>query len=575
MPCRLNSVGHRVIFIMRLLDERNFKMAKSKKHWGNQRSSSASASGVTLLSQAKPLLLADASRWETAKASNPSVAGQGYSIIAATSGRDGSSTGNARRSQPAARTQPPRSARRYVMAALGCGALFCTAYATGMFLNAAYATDLKLAKGGIDLNWREGKTGAVQPTLNIPFNKSALAATLDVSDRIRLKVYERDDLSGEYAVREDGSIMVPYLGRVAANGRTTLDLEQAITEKLLETTERTLNVSVEISQQRPVYVVGLVDKPGAYPYLRGMSVLQALAVSGGFQRTPGQLALALDASKESGVARLASEKLKSAIARQSRVAAEIKGATSIAMPARLLDISDKSEAQALIHIEAQVLAQRQGLRRAQFASIDREITSMTELLATMTEQRNQIERRVNTLDRDQEEIRGITRRGLATRQRVQSAERDVADGRGQLSTLVAQITRAERELSVLRGSKEARGLEQKAELELQFQTLSDEVRVLEQSIAHSSGLIRQIMGGQFGSLDRNVQQTGVFEIVRRQGDRATTIRVDELTTVLPGDVLRVSLADDVPRNRSGDEKVKASAEFERTTINSSLDKTSN
>ena len=48
------------------------------------------------------------------------------------------------------------------------------------------------------------------------------------------------------------------------------------------------DVSIEIIQFRPFYVVGHVEHPGEYPYRPGMNVLQALAIAGGDVRIANQ-----------------------------------------------------------------------------------------------------------------------------------------------------------------------------------------------------------------------------------------------------------------------------------------------
>jgi polysaccharide export outer membrane protein len=106
---------------------------------------------------------------------------------------------------------------------------------------------------------------------------------LDSGDVVRVLVYNEPNLSASYTVGEDGAILLPVIGAVQARGLTVDQLQAAIATKL-----RTGNiltnpgVGVEVSQYRPFYIIGEVNKPGQYPYVAGLNALGAVAVGGGF-----------------------------------------------------------------------------------------------------------------------------------------------------------------------------------------------------------------------------------------------------------------------------------------------------
>src|SRR5581483_4203856 len=51
-------------------------------------------------------------------------------------------------------------------------------------------------------------------------------------DRLRVTVWNQDNVSGEYAVGGDGSFTFPLIGRVAASGLTIGGLEAALKSRL-------------------------------------------------------------------------------------------------------------------------------------------------------------------------------------------------------------------------------------------------------------------------------------------------------------------------------------------------------
>ena len=106
---------------------------------------------------------------------------------------------------------------------------------------------------------------------------------LDTGDEIRVITFGEEHLTGQFRVNDSGNIAVPLLGLVKARGVTVAQLQDAIAAELKA---RKLivspSVSVEVTQFRPIYVLGEVSKPGQYPYQPGMSVLTAVALAGGF-----------------------------------------------------------------------------------------------------------------------------------------------------------------------------------------------------------------------------------------------------------------------------------------------------
>jgi protein involved in polysaccharide export with SLBB domain len=118
--------------------------------------------------------------------------------------------------------------------------------------------------------------GALQP------NASLQEYVLGVGDRFRMTVYGEDDLSGEYEVSSTGIAALPLIGNVQAAGQTIRAFEQMVRSKLAEGYLHDPRVSVQISNYRPFFILGEVSKPGGYPYVNGMTVLNAVALAGGY-----------------------------------------------------------------------------------------------------------------------------------------------------------------------------------------------------------------------------------------------------------------------------------------------------
>ncbi len=105
---------------------------------------------------------------------------------------------------------------------------------------------------------------------------------LGPGDQVHIIVFGQPDLTNTYQVDGTGMLAFPLIGRVHAGGLTAAGLQQLITHKLSPDYIRHPSVSVEVMNYRPFYIIGEVNKAGAYPYVSGMTVLNAVALAGGF-----------------------------------------------------------------------------------------------------------------------------------------------------------------------------------------------------------------------------------------------------------------------------------------------------
>ena len=102
-------------------------------------------------------------------------------------------------------------------------------------------------------------------------------------DVLQIDVWKEPEITRTIPVRPDGKISLPLLHDVQAAGLTAMQLAVNIRDgltKYLNSPQVTVTVT-QINSRR-VFVTGEVNKSGALPLLPGMTVLQALASSGGF-----------------------------------------------------------------------------------------------------------------------------------------------------------------------------------------------------------------------------------------------------------------------------------------------------
>jgi polysaccharide export outer membrane protein len=101
-------------------------------------------------------------------------------------------------------------------------------------------------------------------------------------DVLSISVWRNEDLTMDVPVRPDGMISFPLIDDIMAEGLTTLELRDLITEKLKEYVT-VLDVTVIVSQinSYKVFILGEVRNPGVYEIRSNTTLLQLIAMAGG------------------------------------------------------------------------------------------------------------------------------------------------------------------------------------------------------------------------------------------------------------------------------------------------------
>ncbi|HEY7977211.1 MAG TPA: polysaccharide biosynthesis/export family protein [Rhizomicrobium sp.] len=156
-----------------------------------------------------------------------------------------------------------------------------TARIPGFVRHLAVAAAVTLAVAA-SIGEARAQDATAQPAAFQPPASIAETYKLGTGDKLRVIVYGEDDLGGTFDVDGNGFISLPLIGQVKVSGLSANAVERAITAKFSDGYLKEPRVNVEVTQYRPFYVLGEVNRPGAYPYVDGMSVQNAVADAGGF-----------------------------------------------------------------------------------------------------------------------------------------------------------------------------------------------------------------------------------------------------------------------------------------------------
>jgi polysaccharide export outer membrane protein len=101
-------------------------------------------------------------------------------------------------------------------------------------------------------------------------------------DILEISVWKEPDLQRQVLVRPDGAFSFPLVGQVDARGKTVLELNKIVSERLSKfIADAVVTISVQQINGNKIYVLGQVNKPGEFIVNPSVNVMQALSMAGG------------------------------------------------------------------------------------------------------------------------------------------------------------------------------------------------------------------------------------------------------------------------------------------------------
>ncbi|WP_457094136.1 polysaccharide biosynthesis/export family protein [Microvirga sp. P5_D2] len=385
---------------------------------------------------------------------------------------------------------------------------------------------------------------ALAAMLAFPTYANALARVgVTEGDKLRITVFGQSDLSGEVIVSAERSITLPLLGPINVDQRSTREVEASLVGGFSEALGRPVSVRVELLERQPIYVVGAVNTPGQYMYRPGIAVLHAVAMAGGLESPlKNGPYLFIEAAREQTRVSTQLESLKLSLAQYSRLNAERDQLERATLSSRLLGIAGQEEGTALMVKENQILNDERQKLAQQVARHKEAAELAREEVAAYDGQLSQIKIKGTIAKAELDNIRGLREQGLTTRVRTFELEKLVPELNAEERAVLASIARAKQAVATAERSAEEVPLKRSLEVKEKLANLTMEIARKELEIRGSSQLSQIASSG--ASLGRATAQAR-YEVVRQGAEGLVTIAADELTAVLPGDVVRVKLTSEV------------------------------
>jgi len=356
--------------------------------------------------------------------------------------------------------------------------------------------------------------------------------------------YQRwDAVGGEFTVSSAGTLSMPLVGSIDIAGLDSTTLASKIAQQLKEKVGliSAPDATVEILDYPPLYIVGSVAKPGEYKFRPGLSVLQALALSGGrFRLTTeggdkGQISML-------GELQSLREDILRTLGRIARLRAESSGAKEVQFPEEFTSSGNK--------MASEIMAQEKVIFDARRNALDRQLQNLAELRDLFTAEINVLEQkassleaRIKTVGDELAGVKSLVERGIATVSRRTELEFAVANLQSNRLDEVTAVMRARQNLS--EATRNSLSLKDKHQTDVSTE-LQEAQANLERLRIKEDVLRKILIISDSSSSDRSSKQEAVepelsFTIVRNTDGKAEEFPAAEATLLMPGDVVKVAI----------------------------------
>lgn len=396
---------------------------------------------------------------------------------------------------------------------------------------------------------------------------------LNVRDRLRIQVFEwrpsRDEvftwtaLNQVYTIDPAGKISLPLVGSVKAVGYTTNELETLVSRQLAQRLHLAAlpNTTVEVTDFRPIYVTGAVEKSGEYPYTAGMTVLQGLSLGGGLYRNTaaGGLRLQREWLTTAGSFQALNQERLRLLAHKARLEAELASANRIAFPAELGSIKQPwiiEYTASVMNKEQSVFDLRQKANETQLVALDQLQDSLEQEVDTLNKRIDAQSKQIALMQDELDGIQILNNKGLATQPRLLGLKRNLAELEGEKLRIESDRTRAQQEVSRTKLSKIEYQNKRENELTVELQTTESRLQDISQQAQVDQRLLAETKSQvakspfQFASMEsgntleaaNNSQPKIHYVIARQVDDHVVEIEATEQTLLQPGDTIKVELS---------------------------------
>ena len=349
-------------------------------------------------------------------------------------------------------------------------------------------------------------------------------------------------LSREVIVQADGSVRLPRVGSVSVDGLMLGEAQSKLTERIASVMGLARpDVIIEIVAYRPVYVVGHVQNPGAHAYAAGMTVMNLVALAGGYRRGSSD-----DTLSRLEVGRLlerlgqTQDQLAASQVRLARLQSERDNVDTIARNLSLATLVPAQRVEELHNLETRLRDVRRQTLLEALANTAKQRAEVDQELVSLQQRRTGKLAQIGILQREVVLVRGLQERNLSPVTRGFELDRVMLGYEGDLREIDAAIARARRELALLQQRELSLTSERQLEIANGLKDTTDAVALQRDTILSLEAQIDVARGLSFAmgaAVDTAGLATDRPMVWRRRSTSFTPIGL--LDIVQPDDIIAI------------------------------------
>jgi protein involved in polysaccharide export with SLBB domain len=375
------------------------------------------------------------------------------------------------------------------------------------------------------------------------FGASDYAVRAD--DKLKVKIFQYPELSGEYTVSTTGTISIAPIGEISVAGNSVKEIASQISDRFIKAgLSDKPGTTVEILQSRPIYVMGDVQKPGEYTYRPGMTVLQAISLAGGWFRLndAGLTRIDREAITLRGDMRNLVSRYYHLVAQRARLDAELALRNEVTFPSELTGqaIQDPALGQ-LIREERSFLSINVDALKNQLDTLEKTRTLYEREIEAISLQIQANRTQHESVQRELREVNALFARGLAPISRRTGLEREqaqIAMAEQGFQTLILRarqnITQLDQRIFELKFARQVKLSEDLQRTRLDLQEVLNKLDTNQNLMVEA-----QITAPSLVSTADEIVEARSITVIRAEEGKSATLEAEDTTELLPGDVLKV------------------------------------
>ena len=348
-------------------------------------------------------------------------------------------------------------------------------------------------------------------------------------------------------VGASGKIDLPLAGEIIASGRTTSAVARDLGEQLQKKVglAQQPDASIEVVEYRPFYIVGTVQKAGAYPYRPDLTVVQAVGIAGGVTRAQdtSQLGYERQVMSDRGQLKVLSAERVTLIGRQARLDAEIGNTNAIAFPDDILSHKTNPQMVRLMREEDLLFTNGRSNLAMQIDNLSKTRDILQSEITALAAKDVSVAHQLDLVKKELDTVSSLVTKGLTVLPRQLALEQDISQYESsrldlQLAQLRAkqEISRIDRDIIDLKDKRSAAALAESRETQAKLMSLDEQIKtaqgLAEDTESHAPEVAAEV--------DQDKESAPIFTVTRVVDGVARNEDVKETDPVLPGDTLRVS-----------------------------------